>query len=198
MIRVRFGNIEVFFSFWFFAVIAAILVAGRETLALYLLLPVAIHESGHLIAMAICRVRVESVAFTAFSIDVRRSAPATAGYARDIVISLGGAAANLLAALLLYLFAFQSLRVMLLLAVNVAVALFNAIPIGSLDGGQVLRTVLERRGDLERAYKVSRICSFLLLIPLFAAAIFLLLRGEGNLSLLLACLYLAGTVIFTK
>jgi stage IV sporulation protein FB len=87
---------------------------------------------------------------------------------------------------------------MLLVAVNLAVAIFNAMPVGTLDGGQALRQILERFGSVEKAYVISRICSFLLLVPLFGGAIFLLWQGVANLSLLLVCLYLAGTVIFAS
>jgi stage IV sporulation protein FB len=196
--RMRIFGVEITFRFWFFAVMAAILLAGREVLAFYFLLPIVIHECGHLLAMAICGVRVEAITCTAFSIDIRRGVSNRLDYRRDIAISLAGIAANLVAAAALYLFAFQSLRVMLLVAVNLAVAIFNAMPVGTLDGGQALRLILERFGSAEKAYTVSRICSFLLLVPLFGGAIFLLWRGVANLSLLLVCLYLAGTVIFAS
>lgn len=194
----RIFGIDLTFSFWFFAVILAVLLTGREVLAFYMLLPVAVHECGHLLAMALFGIRIESVSFTAFSIDIRRDKWATASYGRDIAAALGGVAANLLFALALYLFAFKSMRVMLLISVNLALAAFNLMPVGSLDGGQAFRLLLERRGSPARAYRVSRACSFLLLAPLFAFSILLLLRGIANLSLLLACLYLAGTVIFAE
>lgn len=194
--RLRIFGIDVSVSFWFFATIAGVLLAGKETLALYMLAPIAIHELGHLVAMRLCGIRVEAVAFRAFSIDIRRSASATAGYGTDILLALGGVAANFFAALCLYLFAFQSMRVMLLGAANVAVALFNALPIGNLDGGQALRLLLERFGSVEKAFAISRICSFLVLVPLFGAAAFYVLQGVVNPSLLLVCVYLAGVVIF--
>ncbi|MDL2232802.1 site-2 protease family protein [Ruminococcaceae bacterium OttesenSCG-928-L11] len=196
--KTRLFGIEISFSFWFFAVLLAVLVTGQEVLAFYFLLPVAIHELGHLVAMAAAGIRVERVAFRAFGIDIQRSRSATASYGRELAIAVGGVAANFLTALLLYGFAFQSMRVILLVSVNVALGLFNSLPVGTLDGGQILQILLTRWGSLETAATVSRICSFFVLIPLFALSILLLLRGTANVSLLVACVYLACTVIFSS
>ena len=188
-------GIEISLSFWFFTALLTFVILGRAPLALYFILPVVIHECGHLIAMALCNVKTKAVRFRSFGIDVIRN-PAPVSYAKDIIICLGGVSANLLTALCFYFFAFQSLRVIFFIAVNIAIAIFNAMPVANLDGGQVLRLLLERFGNPAKAYAVSRLFSFLLLIPLFGASIFLILRGFANLSLLAACLYLAGVVIF--
>lgn len=188
-------GMNISFSFWFFAVLTAFFTFGRAALAMYFILPIAIHEAGHFIAMLLCGIKPESVSFTAFSIDIRRSAAATASYAKDVTVNLAGATANLLIAVCLYFFAFQSMRVILFVSVNIAVAIFNVMPVGNLDGGQILRLILERFGNPGTALKISRFISLLLLIPLFAVSIFLVFRGFVNLSLLIACAYLVCVVI---
>ena len=194
--KTRLFGINISFSFWFFALITVFLTVGRQQLALYFILPVVIHECGHIIAMFFCGIGIEAVSFNAFGIDIQRKLSTTSSYAKDIIVSLGGIAANLVTAVLVYTFAFASVRTMFFISVNIAVALFNAMPVGNLDGGQILEYILAHRSGPERARKISGIFSLLLLIPLFALAILLILRDFANISLLIVCIYLAFVVIF--
>jgi len=197
MIKFTVFGVDIRISFWFFAILALVLTTGRETLAMYFLLPILIHECGHLIVMAICGVKLKSVSFLAFCIDIKPAESHIMSYGKDVAVALGGALANFLVAGFLYIFMFQSMRVMLLIAVNIAVALFNLVPVGRLDGGQVMSLLLSRYGGINNTDPVSKLCSFLLLIPLFALAIYLILQDGWNVSLLIVCLYLAGTVVFS-
>lgn len=191
-LRLQIGGAEVIFSFWFFAVIAVFLLLDRNVLLWYLVLPVLIHELGHFLAMALCGVRIRAIAFTPVSVNIRRRS--NISVRREVAVTLGGVAANLLASALLYLFCFQSMRVMLLLAANVAVALFNLLPVGNLDGGQLCSLLCMHFFTPRLALVISRAVSFLALTPLCAAAVLLLLRG-GNFTLLLMCAYLGVTIV---
>ena len=190
------GRIRVSFSFWFFAVVLLFVLLDAEVLAWYIALPVILHEFGHLIAMALCRVRVQAVEFTPFSISIKRQEMLAPG--GELVVQLGGVLANCAAALVLYTCFFQSMRTMFLIAANLAVALFNLLPIGNLDGGTVCKLLCRRFFSPDTARRVSRLVSFAVLTPLFAAAIFLILSGSGNFTLLVSCIYLAVVVIFRE
>ena len=189
------GGVRISVDFWFLVMLLAVLLTRQELLLWYFLLPVLLHECGHLLAMLICGMGIEGVAFGAFSIAIQRGgSPASPG--RELAVALAGVAANLAVAAGFYFFVFPSLRAMLFTAVNLAVALFNLAPIADLDGGQALRLLLEQRASFLLAQRLSRVISFLLLVPLFAAGVFLVLRDPGQFSLLLVCLYLAGRVLF--
>jgi Zn-dependent protease len=86
------------------------------------------------------------------------------------------------------------MRSMLLVAVNLAAAVFSLLPVGNLDGGAVVRLVSERFGGVGFAYNASRLCSFVVLVPLFAFAFWLLIGSQRNFTLLVVCVYLAGVV----
>ena len=188
------GRVELRFGFWFFAVIACFMLVGRAAFLWYMLLPVLIHELGHLIALLACGGGVQRVTFTAFSLDIRTKGTEGFGYGRELLVAAAGVAANLLAAAALYRFAFQSMRTMFLIAANMAVALFNLLPVGNLDGGGLLRLLAEHAGGVAFSWKISQAVSFFALVPLFAAALFVLGQG-GNLTLLVTCSYLALVVI---
>jgi len=195
-LRFRLGETEVSFNFWFFAIVALVLFLNQGALTLYLALPVIVHESGHLLAMACCGLRPGAVRFTAISVNIRRRDSRVYSYSQEVAVILGGVAANLLFALGLYLFFFQSLRAMFLIAANLAVAAFNILPIGNLDGGTLCRLLCDRFFSPRLALNISRGVSFFVLTPLFALSILLMLRGGGNFTLLLTCIYLTATVIF--
>jgi membrane-associated protease RseP (regulator of RpoE activity) len=167
-----------------------VLLWNQGRLLPYFAVPILVHECGHIIVILLCRVSVREIRFSAQGIEIRRDPTVILSDPAELCLCLGGIVANLLAAASLYLFCFQSLRMMLLVASNVAMALYNALPIGDLDGGQAVRLLTARFFPPDMARAVSLICSLLVLAILFAFAIFLLLSGWYNPTLLIACGYL--------
>ena len=183
-------GIRIRISFWFFAAIALALLLDGRVLLWYIALPVALHELGHLAVMAVCRVKVAEIYFTPVSVRIMTKGYAIS-YRKELAIAVGGIAANLAAALLWRLFAFQSMRAMLMIASNLAVAAFNLLPVGNLDGGRVVSILCARYLRPDTARIISALVSFAALVPLTAGAAFLLLSGSGNFTLMLLCVYLA-------
>lgn len=196
-LTLRLGRLRLVFDFWFFAVIACLALLNRQALLLYLILPVLIHELGHLLVLACLRIPVAEVHFAPASITIRTRA-AHLSYPRELAVACAGVAANLLAAFFLWRTAFLSMRTMLMIAANLAVALFNLLPAGRLDGGQILRCLCDILFPPHVARNISRIVSFLILTPLFALSVLLLLRGVANFTLFLCCVYLVITVLFRE
>jgi stage IV sporulation protein FB len=180
-------GVRVSLSFWFFALLACILLLDRERLLVYFIAPILVHECGHIAVILLGRVPVREIRLSPLGIAIRREPSVILSNPVEIFLSLGGILANLLAAAILYLFCFQSMRVMLLGASNIAVALYNALPIGDMDGGQVLRLLAARFFSPDTARTISLVCSLLILAPLFAFAVSLLISGHSNFTPLLLC-----------
>ena len=195
--RVRFcvQDTEISFSFWFFAALTLFLALDTDGLAVVFLLPVLTHELGHLAAMWLFGVRIKSVGFSASGISIQKADSLKTSYAKEIIVAVSGAAANLLCALGLSFFMDYSERVMFLIVANIAVAAFNMLPIGSLDGGSLTKLLAQRFFPQAIAFALSRVFSFLALVPLFALAFFLALRPEHNFTLLAVAAYLAVDII---
>ena len=198
MMRFRLFGADVAVSFWFFALVAGFLLLDRRALFFYLALPILVHELGHLIALSLCAVRVRGVRLTALGIDIRHERGSVISYGRELAICACGPAANALMALLLHVWLYPTMRVMFLVAANLAIGLFNLLPIGDLDGGQICRLLTERFLAPDVARAISRFCSFFVLTGLFAGALFLLFARWHNPTLLVTCLYLAAQVIFKE
>ena len=183
-------GVQIRVSFWFFAVIALAVLLDRHLLLWYAALSVVTHELGHLLVMAACRIKVTQIHFTPVSIRIVAGSHA-ASYRAELAVAVGGVAANLIAAALWRGLAFQSMRAMLMVASNLAVAAFNLLPVGNLDGGRVAGILCARYLRPDTARTISMLVSFAVLVPLTAAAGFLLLSGSGNFTLVLICGYLA-------
>ena len=191
--RIPILNVRLYLSFWFFALVVLALQLDRQILLWYMVLPIAVHETGHLVAIALCRVGVREIRLTPVSIRIvtRR---ATHTYCRELIIAVAGIAANLLLALYLRLFVFQSLRTMLMIASNLAVAGFNLLPVGNLDGGKLTGLLFSRYLEPRAAQTASNLLSFIVLVPLSYLAGALLLRS-GNFTLAVICVYLIAVSV---
>jgi len=181
-------NVRLRLSFWFFALVAFSLRLERQVLLWYIVLPIVVHELGHLLAIAFCRAGLREIHLTPVSIRIVTRA-VTHSYRKELIIAGAGIAANLILALWLRLFAFQSLRTMLMIVSNLAVAAFNLLPVGNLDGGKLAGLFFARYLEPRAAHTAGAALSFIVLLPLSCMAGLVLLRGE-NFTLAAICVYL--------
>jgi stage IV sporulation protein FB len=141
---------------------------------------------------------VREIYFTPVSIRIATAQRKTLSYGGELFVAAGGILANLAAALFLRLFLFASMRNMLMTASHLAVAIFNFLPAGSLDGGQIVRIICLRAAGCEAAEKISRAAGLAVLLPLTAAAIYLAARGTVNFTAPVIFGYLALVMIIRE
>ena len=139
------GGTRYSFTFGFFAVLALWLLCDRSGLGLPALGGVLVHEGGHILVMRLTGARILAMRFCA--VGVRLEKRGLLSYGRETAVYLGGVAANLLAA---------GVSVLLcgwngFAAVNLALCIFNLLPVGRLDGGVLLGLALCRAGKPEQA-----------------------------------------------
>lgn len=175
-------------SFYFIALLAAILIYDPGGVAFAGILAAALHEAGHLAVMWMFRVKPLYIRFTPFGIDMVKSDCAVHSYWHDVLISLAGPGVNIAVALLMHFFSIQTDNPFL--STNIALALFNLLPIEPLDGGQALYSVLCTKFSTEQSAGAVSILSFLTLMPLAAYSFLILFRSPWNFTLLLTCGYL--------
>ncbi|MCI8649092.1 MAG: hypothetical protein HFG20_03150 [Anaerotruncus sp.] len=172
-------------SFGFFAVVAWYVLYGYSGGGLAVLTAVALHECGHLLMMWLAGVKIPAVEFCPFGIRLERQT--LLPVAKETAVYLGGVLANAVCLCCWVPWygwdAFSQAHLGLLL--------FNLLPVGRLDGGQLLRLALFRL-DPVTAQQIQWLVGFLGLAPLFAAGFWMLWRG--NVSLLLTVVYLAATM----
>ncbi|MCQ2426241.1 MAG: hypothetical protein MJ070_08855 [Lachnospiraceae bacterium] len=167
--------------------------SGRGEILLPNLAAAFLHEAGHFLAMALTGTEVKSVLVTPFGAVIEKGRRLS-GFGTDLIVSSAGIAANLLSALLLLPFRSDG-RVALFLLSDLVLALLNLLPVGILDGGEMLTAVLSLSLPPDAVRKYAGAASFLSLIPLWCASVYFLFFGEGDPSLffLTVCLFLTMT-----
>ena len=194
MLEFKLLGIKITVSFWFLAAISFFLLYERAALFFYFAAPILVHELGHIAALYLCGGKISKIDLRIFGIDMCPNTQRLS-YPREIFVIMAGIICNLLTAGLLFLQRGQTMRSMLLIAVNLAVAGFNLLPIGNLDGGALLRLIGERLGESRKMQIIARGVSFALLLPLFVAAFYILLKPERNYTLLIVCVYLLFVIV---
>lgn len=178
-----------FYIFMFFC--------DRSILTVITLACAALHELGHFAAARLCNVGVVKMTLYPFGADMKLDTPLRS-YRKDLFISSAGIAVNLaLAALSLTLS--DRLLEHMMLQINLALAATNLIPIDGLDGGGILRAILNLVFSEEIASTVLNITSFFGLLIMWGTSIHIFFVSNGSPSLfviscvLFACLYLKET-----
>ena len=141
------------------------------------------HETGHLLALCLFRVRPQSLFFGLFG--MRLSVPSTLANRQQRLLALAGPGFNLLAATMLL-----PIGATFAATLHLTLAIFNLLPVQPLDGGQALYYALLPRFGEQVAARVLAITSAAIVLPLTAAAVWVLWQSGYNASLLVVCAYL--------
>lgn len=152
---------------------------------------VAIHESGHLLAMRLLGEKPDSVKLSLFEIEITDRFRVQRSQKGNVFVIFSGPGANficVLACFLLYLWGKAS--ILPLITANASVGILNCMPVMSLDGGQLLYLLLSGRADGEKAGRAVDIMTVIIIIPLAVFGFLLLFRSKYNFSLLFVCAYL--------
>ena len=149
-----------------------------------------LHELSHGVAVRLCggSVATFTMSFGGFSMDGRF--PHGITYPRELICLLSGALSNLLAGTMLRFFGGNDPLILLLAGANLSLGIFNLIPAGALDGGKIVKLILEawlgpQRGD-HAAVFVSAVCA----MGVLGIGIVLLMQ-KADWRALAACVYLS-------
>lgn len=138
-----------------------------------------IHEMGHLAAakffgIPLVRFRLNPTGGV-MTFDFSH-----ASYLRETAVHLGGPLAGILSAAV----GWTLLRDFFFTGISVTLAVVNLLPIRGLDGGGVLRCLLNRFCFPDTAWRIGRICSVSGVMLLWAAVLWIELRVRVNLGLI--------------
>lgn len=186
--KLRIAGIEYHIGYEAAAAMTAVLLLDRENRVIGCLLAALIHELGHALMMRLCRVRVRCVRLRLF--DVLIEAEDASSSFQDILITLGGPAANFLFAAALCPFSPK------LGLPHLALGVFNLLPVMSLDGGHLLGVWLSRHVSVRTLDIILRATTFLIMLPLMTAGLYILFNSSYNYSLLAVALYLTAILFF--
>lgn len=189
MLEGRIAGIRCRVSLLFPALLAGLLLAQADSLAVSCVLASAMHEGGHLLAMLVLGCPPQACTLGVFGMRIEMGNERMVGYRRNLLISFAGPTVNLLAAPLLWACGCERAAV-----VHLTLAVFNLLPAAALDGGQMLRCLFCLAGKETQADGWLRVLSAAVLLPLAALAFWLFLSGCGNVTLLIVSGYLTALI----
>lgn len=154
-----------------------------------------IHECGHIISAVILGLSIKSIYFLPYGIKMNLNIPLSlVSRMKKIILFASGSVTNILCFVFI---CFISKNENVAAGIHLATAFFNLLPIGTLDGGRILKEIIAFEND-ELGDKICDVLSLMLSIILFIVGTMVLLKTKYNISLIVTSLYLAFTVIIRQ
>ncbi len=163
----------------------------RSVLPVYVVISALIHEIGHLVSMKALKYPPASFEIQPVGFKIVRQ-NAYGGYISDMIVAASGPLVNLLAVLVVYIFALVSRTdtAAFIIAVNLSLFAMNIIPVGILDGGRILYALLAHFFGIRAADSITPKVSVAFSIALVLVGIITFSINGYNFSLLLIGIYL--------
>ncbi len=198
--RYNFLGCKVTITFWFIALITAVLLMEQTETMIWGIIAAMMHELGHIFAMILKGDHIREIKFNLFDIAIVDKTRQNKSYRDDILILFAGPMINFILCVLFYfLYLLTKIEFLLIpMGQNCLLGIFNILPIESLDGGQILYAFLLQRFSPKKSEIIVELVSFVVLLPLAVLGFYLLLQSRYNFTLLLISCYLMAVILLKK
>lgn len=160
-------------------------------------LAIALHEAGHLLCATALGVKITRL--TLSPLGARMELESDVSYKDELLIAASGPIAGLLGFALTVRSFSSEAPLSCFSVISLALALFNLLPLSTLDGGRVARCLLCLCLPLEIAHRVARILSFLVIFSFWLFAVYVMIKFSGGLSAFVFCaIFFIKCFIFNK
>lgn len=137
MIVFRMGKTKIIFNFGFFLALSLFCLIDTKGMVICTFCSCIVHEIGHILATVLCDMKIEKISFGFGGIKMTPEKKIKS-LGSDILILLSGPFFNVLSALCYY-----HSECYTAFSINLILAFFNLLPFSSLDGGLVIRKIIE-------------------------------------------------------
>ena len=169
---------------------AAFILIDGTFLSLYTVAFALLHELAHILTILFFNNRMFSFQGKAVGFSITTNA---LGYKQEAIVCLAGPLFSLFCFLLfaaLSYFNHMPKQLVFIAACNLSLFLINILPLYPLDGGRALLCLLSLKFQQHRAYIITKIISYIFLLPLCILSVIILVETGYNLSLIIICIYL--------
>lgn len=198
--KFNFFKTEINISFVVIAILSFVILLNFNGNLFWCFIAIVIHETGHLVFMYCFNSPPKAIYIKLFGIRIIDSKRIFQISSHNLLIVFGGIIFNFMASAIGYLFFYftKSDVFLLLCATNFCTALFNLLPVISLDGGQALYIILNNFFSEKITNAIINIITIILIFPTAILGFLVLFYSKYNFSLLLICIYLIVTLVLGK
>ena len=179
-------------NFSFVATITLMLFLCDERIVLTSVCASFLHESGHLFFLTLFRCTPVTVILSAFGMRIERPSHSPLSFKKEIAVALGGIIFNIIGALLFALCGtvLKNRGFQLLVAVNLLVAVINALPNINLDAGRAFYYFLLGFTEEEKAERLMNVLSVVFALLSVVFFVFYTVFSALNISLAVVTVYI--------
>lgn len=185
-VRVKVGA-----EFSFFAVLGFLICTDKDGVSVMCLCACMLHELGHLVVMYSEHRPPESITFRGGGIHI-------SGGSTSFLCTGAGVAVNIALFLLCGAIPWEVREVRLFGVVNLLIAAFNLLPVGTLDGKLMLDKAITAAVEPERAVHISSLAEKAALAFVLPAVVMLVFSGALNFSAVIFLIYVLSVEILEK
>lgn len=121
----------------FIALISLLYLFDNDGILIFALIAAAIHEIGHIIAMKLCKVKIERITLGWYGARIEMSTEKLISYKKEIIIALAGPVFGGITAVLTSRVGNDACT--LIAGFSAILTAFNLLPAGILDGGRAIK-----------------------------------------------------------
>ena len=157
-----------------------------------------IHELAHLLSAKCIGLKCSHITFYPFGLNLKLKNTIIYSLSDEIILYLSGPFSNILMALITLFAGFKNQYFVDFYFKNIALCLVNILPIIPLDGGMVLKKILNYKLGYDGGNKAMKILSlfFFMVVLLFFTV--LLYYNSFNPSMCIFFIFIIGNVLFSK
>ncbi len=144
-----------------------------------------IHELGHILSAALFGARIRFIKSEIAGISLRYDF-STLHPIAEAFICLAGPATGII----IFLIGYARGHASYFIGASAGLAFFNLLPISYLDGGSALSAILSVFLPPDTVWRICRILSSVFTFLLWIGAVFLIIRSDGDISVLAVSVYL--------
>ncbi len=198
--HIKIGTLTIELSFPLVAAMTAVIICDSSMSVTICFIAAIMHEAGHLIALWRYGSFPKKIKLTLFDIAIIDRNKPLRSLKKELAVILAGVTVNIAAAILSYVLnkLFPCTFFENLLTANITLAVFNSLPVDSLDGGQAVFLLLCEKMDIKMAMAVLDVISFIILVPIGCIGFLVLFRSRYNFTLLLTAVYLMALILIRK
>ena len=182
MIKFKLFCVNFSVSFLFISLICWIFVYDVDGIAIIYLLSSIVHEVAHILTLLIFSVRIEKISLNVFGFNIKKAK--SLSFYKEFFVLFSGCFSNFIL-ILIFIFLKNKIAV----SINGVILILNLLPIHMMDGGQILKLILDKFLSNEKSYKILKNTSIFFSLFLLFFILFIIIYFKNVKFIFIFLLY---------